>query len=75
MPKKSRTLDKQKLVQHLEHKREHSNLLVYAVLEGLRTAIVRGDFDIADEEEEVDDGDAVPTTTLPGLRQDTERDR
>ena len=45
-------IDKRALLAHIRHiraKADHRNLLVYAVLTGLATAIERGDFD---EEEE-----------------------
>lgn len=38
-------LDKARLLAHIKAKADHPQLLVYAVLMGLATAIERGDFD------------------------------
>lgn len=45
-------IDKAALVAHLRAKAEHPNILIYAVMTGLATAVERGDFD---EKEEVND--------------------
>jgi hypothetical protein len=42
-------VDKARLLAHLRAKAEHPNLLVHAVLEGLATAVERGDFDVNEE--------------------------
>jgi hypothetical protein len=38
-------IDKARLLAHIKAKADHPQLLVYAVLTGLATAIERGDFD------------------------------
>jgi hypothetical protein len=38
-------LDRARLLAHIKEKADHPQLLVYAVLTGLATAIERGDFD------------------------------
>lgn len=43
-------IDKDKLLTHIKAKADHPQLLVYAVLMGLATAIERGDFDAKEEE-------------------------
>lgn len=42
-------IDKAALVAHIKAKADHPNLLIYAVLAGLATAIERGDFDVKEE--------------------------
>ena len=39
-------VDKAALLAHLKRKADHKNVLIYAVLTGLVTAIERGDFDV-----------------------------
>ena len=38
-------VDKSLLLAHLNSKTKHPNLLIHAVIQGLITAVVRGDFD------------------------------